>query len=79
MPNFVGQNLRNVSEWLRRRNLHWELADAPSLPPTNSQRMLDSYVVTSQKPAPGARIPESIPGSDGDLEPLELHAKLVAR
>ena len=38
------------------------------------------FVVTSQKPAPGSTIPESIPPGSGDeLEPIEFRAKLVAR
>jgi beta-lactam-binding protein with PASTA domain len=80
MPDFVGRNLGEVGEWLNRRYLYWKLVDAPPLPPTNTPRMLDPYVVTSQKPAPGTTIPESIPPGSGDeLEPIVLRAKLEAR
>lgn len=80
MPDFVGRNLGEVSGWLAGRDLYWELVDAPALPPTNSARMLDPYVVTSQKPAPGTVIPQSIPPGSGDeLKPIQLRAKLVAR
>ena len=79
MPDFTGRNLGNVGAWLVERGLYWELVDAPPLPPTHSERILDGYVVTSQKPAPGARIPESIPRSGGDLEPIQLRAALVDR
>lgn len=80
MPDLVGRNLGDVSGWLAGRDLYWELVDAPALPPANSARMLDPYVVTSQKPAPGATIPQSIPPGSGDeLKPIQLRAKLVAR
>ena len=77
MRNFVGRNLGKASEWLDARYLTWTL-DAPALPPTNTPRMLDAYVVTSQKPAPGSKVPESIPPGSGDeSKPIELRAKLV--
>jgi beta-lactam-binding protein with PASTA domain len=80
MPNFVGRNLGEVGEWLLRRSLYWKLIDAPALPPTYSPHMLDPYVVTSQKPVTGTKIPESIPpGSGNELKPIELRAKLATR
>jgi beta-lactam-binding protein with PASTA domain len=80
MPDFVGRNLAEVSEWLDRRYLYWRLVDAPPLPPTSTQHMLDPYVVTSQKPAAGTTIPESVRrGSECDLKRIELHATLVTR
>ena len=78
MPNFVGRNLGDVSEWLFKRGLYWKLVDTPALPPTNRPHMLDPYVVTGQEPPVGTRIPESIPRGSGDLQPIELRAKLVA-
>ena len=78
MPDFVGRNLGEVSDWLFRRYLYWRL-DAPALPPTNRPHLFDPYVVTSQKPVPGTKIPESIPAGSGDeIKPIVLRANLVA-
>ena len=30
MPNFVGRNLGDVSEWLFKRELYWKLVDTPA-------------------------------------------------
>jgi beta-lactam-binding protein with PASTA domain len=80
MPSVVGRNLGDVAEWLDRLSLAWELVDAPALPATDAQNLFDPYVVTSQKPAVGTTIPESIPARWGDeLKPIELRAKLAAR
>jgi hypothetical protein len=79
MPDFVGRNLGEVSDWLSRRELYWRL-DAPALPPTNRPHLFDAYLVTSQKPVPGTKIPEPIPPGSGDeLKPIEIRAKLVTR
>jgi beta-lactam-binding protein with PASTA domain len=82
MPNLVGRSLGSIDDWADRRNVRWELVDAPALPPTNLPDLLDAYVVVRQWPEPGAKVPQLLPDEDGFGEtysPVRLRAELKAR
>jgi beta-lactam-binding protein with PASTA domain len=56
LPNFVGQGLDAVDEWLSAHRIGW-VAELPPLPATTNDDLLEDYVVTSQDRSPGSSVP----------------------
>jgi beta-lactam-binding protein with PASTA domain len=80
MRDLVGTSLGAAAKWLAANNLYWRLLDAPALPPTNRPDLLDSYVVSAQRPRAGTTVPEMTRDEFGDpaARPILLRGELRA-
>ncbi|HET7855062.1 MAG TPA: PASTA domain-containing protein, partial [Gaiellaceae bacterium] len=55
LPSLVGMRVGDATDWLERHDLGWE-AHLPALPATNRRKLLDTYIVTAQRPGAGHQV-----------------------
>jgi beta-lactam-binding protein with PASTA domain len=60
LPKLVGLRLDSADRWLSRHNIGWS-AELSRLPATRGDDLLESYIVTAQKPGPGSHVRTSLP------------------
>jgi beta-lactam-binding protein with PASTA domain len=54
VPDFTGRTASSAVHWAESNQLYWELDRLPALRPSTRTTLLENYVVTSQRPAPGS-------------------------
>jgi beta-lactam-binding protein with PASTA domain len=79
LADFGGTSVSEAVRWIDDHDLFWKIAVVPPLPPSDEPHLLDAYVVTGQRPAPGSELARGILHKGGGYQPtpVALFVKLA--
>ena len=82
VPSFKGRSAWDAVTWAKRRTLFWAMRGALPITAADAPRFFDNYRVTSQRPAPGARMRQGVfvrSGGTTGFRPTPLRLRVSAR
>ena len=79
VPSFSGKPLSVAIRWVKAHGLLWAAATIPALRDSDAASLYANYVITRQKPQPGAKLTVGVVAPGGGWEPTPLQLQVRPR